>query len=319
MRGSLLTEHKLVLQQFAGTLEGRALVEAAAEASGVPVSEITSLIVRLPEMDFYAPFREHRMTWRATGDVAVVATVDANDYRVRGFTVAGRPFAYNVREGAPAHPVLILHPAEQKSRRINPQPAQPGEVIQDMGDGELSGSIVRILPDGSTRIIELADVTKTPTLLNLECDPDIYALTSCEPGGGEGGDGGGGGGSNGPTYLTYYKIYFSDVGGSAEIEWKTVFYQNGSTLFGGEQKLRIEGVEEDEDNYPDSPGRIISTYAAREGTSDALHIWVTETDWGADDEMGSNNLNYLGRGQNRNIMDGNNNNAVFATNWTPVY
>jgi hypothetical protein len=275
-------------------------------------------------MDFYAPFREHRMTWRATGDVAVAATLDASGYRVGGFTAAGQDFSYNVLEGVPARPVLLLHPAEQKSRRIDPQPDRPGQTIQDMGDGELSGSIVRTLPDGTTRTIELADVVKMRAMMveGGDCDPST-ALTPCDGGGGGGGGTGGGGTTtpttNGPTYLTYYKIYFSDVGGNAEIEWKTLYYQNGSTLVGGEQKLRIEGVQENEDNYPNAPGRAISTYAAREGSTDRVHVWMTETDWGADDEMGSNDIRYYNRGQYMNIWKGSANNALFTTNWTPVY
>lgn len=78
MRASPVTEHKLVLQEFVKTPGGRRLVEASAKASGVEVSTIEQLIARLPDMDFYAPFQEHRLTWKATADVFVAATMDVN-------------------------------------------------------------------------------------------------------------------------------------------------------------------------------------------------------------------------------------------------
>lgn len=73
MRASPYNEHKLVLQEFARTASGRILVKNASQVSGVSAAEIDAWIASLPDMDFYAPFREQRLTWRGSADVAVGA------------------------------------------------------------------------------------------------------------------------------------------------------------------------------------------------------------------------------------------------------
>ncbi len=57
MRASVIDEHKLVLQSFLQTANGKAMLQAAARQSRVPVKSIESQIAVLPVLDFYMPIR----------------------------------------------------------------------------------------------------------------------------------------------------------------------------------------------------------------------------------------------------------------------
>lgn len=75
MRASLLTEHKLVLQEFVATPAGRTLVNAGAMAIGVTGDSLGRVIASLPPMDFYVPGAAHRKSWRGDGQVLVAAAL----------------------------------------------------------------------------------------------------------------------------------------------------------------------------------------------------------------------------------------------------
>lgn len=68
MRSSRLTEHKLSLQGFLASVEGSSLLRGAAAVQGVSPQEFSGLIARLPELDFYVPRREQRLSWRGNRD-----------------------------------------------------------------------------------------------------------------------------------------------------------------------------------------------------------------------------------------------------------
>lgn len=135
MRASMYNEHKLLLQEFAQTSGGRVLIAAAARTSDVSEGDIEAMVAALPEMDFYAPFREHRLTWRGTADVAVGASMEIDGTDFKAYTVNGQTVGYRSQGRIPEATWLFMHPAEPKSRRRNPQPSVPGEVIQDPNDG----------------------------------------------------------------------------------------------------------------------------------------------------------------------------------------
>lgn len=156
MRASPFTEHKLVLQDFIKTPNGQHMLDVAARTAGVERVTIEQLISQLPKMDFYMPVREHRLTWRATPDV-VLATEFADTPPINGYTTDGRPVRTDfIHSSTPGRAILVMHPAEPKSIRINPQASVPGEVIQELDDGELGGTIITRNSDGSTSVIEMA-------------------------------------------------------------------------------------------------------------------------------------------------------------------
>lgn len=158
MRASRLTEHKLSLQQFMTTAEGSLLLRAAAAVQETSAQELSEAIARLPELDFYVPRREHRLTWRASRDYMVVATMNA-DPRKTGFDADGRSVVLDISlPETPGPAVLLLHPAETKSRRVAPQPDRAGLTIQDPDDGELSGTFVFTDAEGRITVVELADL-----------------------------------------------------------------------------------------------------------------------------------------------------------------
>jgi hypothetical protein len=125
MRESRFNEHKLVLQEFAATGPGNRLVKAMAAANGVDESVVRGWIARLPAMDFYVPFTEHRRAWSGTGDVVVGSNMNIDESRFTGYAPDGTSRAFDAREGAPEATVIFLHPAESKS--VRPQSASGGD------------------------------------------------------------------------------------------------------------------------------------------------------------------------------------------------
>jgi hypothetical protein len=158
MRASRFGEHKLVLQEFLATEPGQRFLAAAAQRAAVETAVLQDAVGKLPPMDFYAPFREHRRGWRATGDVVFAVTLDQNAPEITGYTVRGASRTYRLADGVPAEPMLMLHPAEEKFRRVNPQADAPGAVIQDAADGQVAGKLVYRGRDGRLTSIELADL-----------------------------------------------------------------------------------------------------------------------------------------------------------------
>jgi hypothetical protein len=285
MRASPVTEHKLVLQEFITTPSGRRLVEAAARSSGVEIDVIEQLIAELPEMDFYAPYREHRLTWKGTADVVVAGMMDVHAGILPGYTTEGELVTYEVTDRAPARAVLVIHPSERKGRRINPQPAVAGSVIQDADDGEVSGRIVWMSSYGDSTVVDFADMRTGPSdLVGISCE------TCLDDGGGSGG-----GGSSSPsdtTILNQFKIYFDDGVGSAEIEfYSKICWETGDCS--GEYKIRYEGVDKEKWYSVYDP---MLWHRVKEGSADYINTRLIETDAFSDDDKGSAQFDYTDNG-----------------------
>ena len=196
MRASRFNEHKLVLQEFLGTPGGQRLLQAAATASGRSEAEMRALVGQLPPMDFYVPFRDQRLVWKGTAEVLVGATLDQDNPRLTAYTRGGTAVALDARDGVPAATILILHPAEPKELRWNPQPSGPGAVIEDANDGQLVGTRKLYRASGDSLVFSLASV-EAPTYL-----PDE-----------------GGSGATSPNDTLYALFpHFGDGWGTAEVE-----------------------------------------------------------------------------------------------------
>lgn len=131
MRASDLNEHKLVLQDFADTPEGRQLLAAAARELAVSEGRLIRMVKGLPEFDFYAPFAKHRREWRATADVTVAATFDPDNRYLDAFSINGEMITLDYEDGVPSAPLLILHPGERKVRQVLANRLVRGETIED--------------------------------------------------------------------------------------------------------------------------------------------------------------------------------------------
>ncbi len=117
MKASQFSEHKLVLQEFAGTPAGARVIRAMAAAGKVDESVVRGWMQQLPSMDLYVPFVEHRRSWTGTGDLVVAANMDVDDTRFTGFAPDGTRAQFDSREGTPKPAVIFMHPAEDKAER----------------------------------------------------------------------------------------------------------------------------------------------------------------------------------------------------------
>jgi hypothetical protein len=315
MRASPLTEHKVVLHEFVSTPGGQQVLEVAAGALGTSPAGLEAMIAELPAMDFYAPFREHRLAWQATPDVVVAAAMDTRGSTFRAFTLAGEVRQYDIRHGPPTEAVLMIHPAQRKSRRLNPQDPGQGSVIQDASDGELSGTIGWIRADGSVFEVELAalleDSARTANVLMDDCydNPDTV-LVPCS-------SGGGGSPSIIPTdttYLDYLWVnYWDGIAGSNELEFTSRHFVNGVQVKTG--FLRIEGVYPEDHWYPHIP---LIFARITENANEYIKVSVIETDTFFNDDKGWRDFYQSDRGETRSIVKGSSITNV-ELDWIPKY
>lgn len=286
MRASPLTEHKLIFQHYLATPAGVYWIENAAKRVGVSPGAIRSAFAQLPEMDLYLPYRDHRLTWRATADVALALVMDADAQVYQAFHTDGSVSTYDVKDGAPERAILVIHPAEAKGRRIRPQQAGPGEVVQDPDDGEVSARITLVNHQtGETTTIDFADLemseigtegaalmTATPAKLPPppgECDPTDDRCEDQPPP---------------PQYtkLEYFKIFFSDGLGSAEIEYRATKYNSAGSPVAS-MTYRHEGVHKSVAYFPDAT--LIFAHI-KPGTNERIRVKLVETDFASDDYKG---------------------------------
>lgn len=178
MRDSRMTEHKLVLQDFAQTEAGRSLLRAAASGAGVSGDAFEAMLLDLPALDLYLPRREDRLNWRATPNLLVAAALTDDRGRVTAYTTGGMPLNLSVAELPAGFALLALHPAEPKAERIDAQALGSGEVVQLPTDGEISG-VVEVVEDGivtSTRSLAapVAASSSRPGEASLVASDSMY-------------------------------------------------------------------------------------------------------------------------------------------------
>ncbi|MBW3655642.1 MAG: hypothetical protein KY444_06020 [Gemmatimonadetes bacterium] len=227
MRHSPHFEHKLLLQEFIDTNDGRFVLAAAARASGTTVESLRAQISGLPLMDFYVPVKEHRLNWRGSANVVVGLNMDVNDSGLTGYTPAGQAVRLDSRDGVPAQTVIVLHPAEPRmpgaSRRSG-----PGETIQDADEPLVTTS--------NTEVIEPSD-------------------GCCMSG-----EGGGGGTYK---YLRSFVTPIKDGWGSAEVK----FFMWRKNPDGTRTKLwdwRIDGVDPNITYTPNMEFTLMGSYVTVE-------------------------------------------------------
>lgn len=153
MRDSPWNAHKLRLQEFLGTEKGQVLANAAAIAAGATPEQFIAQTAELPSLDFYVASREDRKTWRATPGVGIEASLNFEEGSVYRFG----PY----RSGA-TRVQMLLHPAESRAKRLNPQPAGVGEVIQSETDGEEAYTLRWVGVDGTVILKDMHSNVSAP-------------------------------------------------------------------------------------------------------------------------------------------------------------
>ena len=159
MRDSPWDVHQVSLQELVAGPAGAGLLTAAAAAAGESTDEFRARLNNLPDLDFYMPSRAQRRTWRGTAGVVVGGSVDAESGSVFAFGQNGEalPNALGAEDGN--RPLLLIHPAEPRGRRNQPQPAGVGDVIQSAADGDLATQYTWTDASGRTTVINPAEVT----------------------------------------------------------------------------------------------------------------------------------------------------------------
>ena len=158
MRASLLGDHKLKLEELPGSPAGRELIAAAAAATGRSAESIAAELGALPPTDMYVALRADRRSWSAGPRVRVVALVDRSDPVQRGYGTGGDSLDIDGSASRRGDVVIVVAPAGDRTRRIGPQRARAGSVIQDEDDGEVTGSATYFNATGDSVVVELADI-----------------------------------------------------------------------------------------------------------------------------------------------------------------
>lgn len=237
MRASPLTEHKLSLQAFANSRAGERLIGAAAPPAGLASSDLRARIAALPDIDFYVPARQQRLTWTGTTDY-VIATSLHGRAPTYGYDANGGRIAIDLSTGDVRGIVIImLQAAEPKSPRIGQQPDLPGSTIQEFLDGELSGSWTVADAKGGTRTYFLADLDAAALT--------AIGLAQCY----ENCGGGGGGGGNPPPATYLERIATQGICDNSNCSEGNEFEFRAMTPGGTTNAIRIEGVGSTVDLY----------------------------------------------------------------------
>lgn len=289
MRASLVSEHKLVLQEYVRTQSGQLLLQTAAAAAGVTPAELRSQIEALPELDFYVASRDQRRAWQGSDKVAVVANLDADSKVFPGFDASGKPVRQLGHEPMPGvEAVFVLHRAEEKFLRVYPQANLPGLVIQEPQDGEENGMLE--LKDANGKITRTQYVDMVPGGRLPLADPTAAAgpmyfpqefpnVVTSGPG----------------VFFTYIQLAYGDGVGACELKFFTVLLDaNGNS--DGTQATHTAGSVECpgtehfwETRFPPR-GRQGSTYLPHYPYS-WIRVDLYEEDTIGDDYFGNNAWN----------------------------
>jgi hypothetical protein len=284
MRDSPWDVHQISLREYLDSPAGGVLLAAAARAAGEAPAAFAARVRALPDLDFYVPSREQRKMWTGAGSVVLAAALDPEDGQVFGFGPDGRSVAEPLGAGGAGHTVMLLHPAESRGRRNQPQPAGVGGVIQTARDGEQAVRLRWIGADGTETELPVPEVAPTRS----GAGPRFGSATVH-------GD---------STYLDYLSINFTDPGDDAEITVYAKFYApDGSYL--GEYRYDNYSVYWNTDIYPHAP---LSLRTIPDSSNAYFEVKVREDDsdvFNADDWFGPRNYTWVDRAQTRSLQTSN--------------
>jgi hypothetical protein len=200
LRDSPWMDHKLILQEYLSTAPGTALAARAAAASGLTESAFREHVRTLPRMDLYLPFRDHRLAWRASDELLVVATRNLDPDEVAAFASSGARVTLRQADGVPTRSVLVLHPAEPRIALVKEALRTSGEAIE-LPEDDAKGT------ETHYAFIEPCD----PIAITCEQPepPPSYPPAPPKPG----------------DYITYFLVSENDgfLGGTMEMEFRNIY------------------------------------------------------------------------------------------------
>lgn len=296
MRASPITEHKLRFQEFVQTPTGQGLLGLGAERIGISLQALQEIVAQLPPLDFYVPVQSQRRSWRGEATVRVGYFLDHDARNARAYDTNGIAVGLHDNLGVAGNATFVLAVAERTSRRIHSQLMVPNLVIEDADDGTLSGSVVDYLPDGTTRVTELADLyVEGPTTIRgsfalsrsgalatiLAPTAPKYIIPCDEPGGLP---------CEPPPYSPPDTTFLQDVvilgvcdnyecAEGNEFEWHTYFSINTGSTWTDRRDVRIEGIN----SSADLRFHIPALFRKLRSNDERIQSDVVETDIWSDD------------------------------------
>ena len=305
MRASLVTQHKLVLQDYLADAAGQRLAVAMASVLGAAPGSLQEALRRTPRLDFYVPSSEDRMHWTGGAEL-VVAMTKIPGAKDAVFTVDGREVSRDLSPLS-GRVVFLLHPEEPKSKRIGAQRPVPGPVIQDADDGEVGATIITDSA-GVTTEVEVADAgpPDQPT-----CNP----CPTCPP----------------PpppppppvdtTFVT--SITLRDVcdnwllamcaDNDNEIEITAEYFKQGVGRL-ATKTVRFTSMKNNRTNVLN---RVLINARVRQNTTDYIQTTLKETDTFGDDQLGSARITPASNGVSLAVGSGGHVSVVYR--WTPKF
>lgn len=217
LRESPWVEHKLLLQEFLLAESATPLFDSMAKELATSTDSLRSLVEALPEMDLYMPRQHDRRSWQVGDSMVVLNLRDLDGDNAFGFTFDGRPTSYLDTSSDAA--ILMLHDAERKGRRIHAQADVPGQVVEDQNDGTLSLVITTWHANGSTSVVDYADlpyaaISPIAVLKAADLTPDLTSSFSLV----------------GSTELEFIQPFFDDgLAGQCEGRTENYFVPVGTT------------------------------------------------------------------------------------------
>jgi hypothetical protein len=163
LRQSPYVRHKVSLQEFLSHPASEPFVaDLAANLDRTP-TELLQSLAEQPALDFWMPSRTHRRTWEATPDVIVVSQLSGEPIPALAYgsdrrSYPARRFAEKNSMSVGTAAVFFIAPSNGLGRRLNPQPAIAGAVVQDENDGEFGGLVTQVMNNGDSVITQLADM-----------------------------------------------------------------------------------------------------------------------------------------------------------------
>ena len=182
MRASPGVDHLLVLGEYVRDRRADELVRRSASALGISQTDFLSRIWNLPELEFSAPFTEHRLSWTGTAEIAVGGMWDSDTPEIRVYEPSGKSRVVGEEVALLEYEALfVVRPRESFGTRIGRQADGPGDVIQDPDDGEDAIVLMLRLGDGAARSFDFGQYESAAALRSAMADAFGTELEWVEP------------------------------------------------------------------------------------------------------------------------------------------
>lgn len=290
LRDSPWSAHRVTLEELIKAEGGEIIANSIARVLGESTRVFQRRVESLPPLDFLMPNSVHRKSWSGTPGVALVASLgpDSEHHAIYGFE--GDPVTLEDFDRQQVY--VLLQPAEPRLKRVNPQAAGQGDVIQHEADANLAYSVVV-----NTHTIRPTNPSTTSPLPGPTILPTAY--------------------SSDATNVDWIKSYQGDGGFDnwVEVLIDVRFYDELDRLI-RQSSIRFD-IEKGVEEYP--AVSLISEVLPDSGFH-SLEIDVTELDSflnGNDDDWGKREFGWIDRGERRTVYKSGNATIGIELDWQP--